>query len=808
MTLLHRTSGSQTTVESPHVTIFADRCAGCQECVIRCPMGALTMDLVNWIAVADDDRCVGCRQCVRTCPFSAISVEGPLVVAARVHLSHQNVADPVGNLEETRHGIETWAGVLAEADRCLHCPDPTCVRGCPAHNDIPSFISAVREGDLDEAHRVIGRTSFLPDICSRVCDQALQCEGACTWSLAGGEPVAIGAIERFIGDNAPVPPIQNNDERGKDLRVAIVGSGPAGIGAAYELVRSGAQVTVFDKDTVPGGLLRSGIPSFTLPRATADRPWQQLLASGVRFVGGETITPDTIETLRRSHDAVLIAAGAGSAIRLPVEGGDLDGVIDATTFLVEARSALVDARPFSLFPTQLRPDHPRSVTVLVLGAGNTAMDVARLARRLGARAICIDWMDEHFAPVRPDELEEARAEGVDIRFQRTLTRLEGVDGRVVRAVLNETHQKSAGKMPKVDSTPVPTERVDLVVMAMGYRIDPALKGLSPTKPITRPLPDVLDRRLQASGLPGAGAPAFARHRRIGELSLVREIGRLSAALGSVDRVYVAGDALIGPSSVVEAMAQGRRAAEAILDHLARPHPTEKDESSATVLVAFDSRGGHTKAIAKELTGCLTRAGATVVTAKMSDIGLDQIAACDLVVLGTRVEELGLAKVGPTRVTKRAINSLPALGATKFVTFCTYRFTPRNTLSKLRLLLEAKGSHVVANRAFGPGDRSNASVAEFASEIIDLLESDPAVDRVVELAVAMGQRSSTLNAVLEVATFVEGDRSLLPKAHDQLLRRLEALPEDTDLKRGLHIVELGLGLNGIVGVGLGSRTSRP
>ena len=791
MTLLHRNLDPQRATGSPHVTIFTDRCAGCQECVIRCPMGALTMDLVNWIAVADDGRCVGCRQCERTCPFSAITVHGPLVVAERVHIAHSPVTDLVDNLEETRHGIETWEAVLAEADRCLHCPDPTCVRGCPAHNDIPAFISAVRDQDLEEAHRVIGRTSFLPDICSRVCDQELQCEGACTWSLAGGEPVAIGAIERFISDNAPVPPIQSIDTRARDLHIAVVGSGPAGIGAAYELVRSGAQVSVFDQASTPGGLLVSGIPDFTLPRAIADRPWQQLIEDGVRFVGGKTVTLDTLESLRRAHDAVLIATGAGSAIRLPIEGSDLDGVIDATTFLTEARAALVGERTFSLFNAQTPEGGPRPMTVLVLGAGNTAMDVARLARRLDAEAICIDWMDEHFAPVRPDELEEARAEGVDIRFQRTLTRLEGVNGRVSHAILSKTHQRRAGKTPKVDRTPMPPEPVDLVVMAMGYRIDPALEGFAPTRPITRSLPEVLDRRLQASGLPGAGAPAFARHRRIGELALVREIGRLSAALGTAERVYVAGDALIGPSSVVEAMAQGRRGAMAIIDHLARPHPTEQHTSSASVLIALDGRENDVARVADAIRAQLIGAGATVEIARIGEVGLDTLASADLVVLGTHVGGFATRRSAPAQGTQRMVDALPALGATRFATFCTSGFHARETLDELRHLLEAKGGHVVANRAFAPDDVSNGSADTFASELIDLLECDPDLDRAVEFAIAATRRMSPLNAALEVVTFVGGRNALLARTRDQLSLRLEALPGDHDLERALHIVELAL-----------------
>jgi glutamate synthase (NADPH) small chain len=169
----------------PHVTILTDRCAGCQECVIRCPSGALTLDAGRWVAVADDALCVGCRQCERTCPFSAITVTGPLAVASRTEPVPRHPERLCGDTGEVRKGFGSWDEALAEASRCLNCPDPTCVRGCPAHNDIPSFISAIRDQDLGMAHDVLRRTSVLPDVCSRVCDQAAQCEGACTWSLAG-----------------------------------------------------------------------------------------------------------------------------------------------------------------------------------------------------------------------------------------------------------------------------------------------------------------------------------------------------------------------------------------------------------------------------------------------------------------------------------------------------------------------------------------------------------------------------------------------------------------------------------------------
>ncbi len=725
MTLSQPTIDRTTADQRPHVTVLTDRCAGCQECVIRCPTGALTMDIGNWVAAADDARCVGCRQCVRTCPFTAIDVEGPILVADRVEPDYHRVTDLEGNLEETRQGIPTWTSVLAEAERCLACPDPTCVRGCPVHNDIPAFVSAVRAGDLDGAHRVLRRTSFLPDVCSRVCDQAVQCEGACTWSLAGGAPVAIGAIERFVTDNAPIPPIEPVDDRGAGLSVAVVGSGPAGIGAAFELVRSGAQVTVFEKDDRPGGLLRWGIPSFTLPRQVAERPWEQLRAAGVRLECGMTLTPDRIEELRASFDAVILAHGAGKALRLPVQGGDLGGVVDATEFLGEARAALAESRRCDLLPPDDGGHSEDPVTVLVLGAGNTAMDVARLARRLGARAICVDWMDRRFAPVRPDELDEATEEGVDIRFCRTLTRLEGSGERVERAVLAETRQASAAKLPTVlDATSV--ERVDLVVMAMGYRIDPAFGEVAPDKPLARRIPELVDRRFQASGILQGGAPAFARHRPVGELAIIREIGRMSAALGTTERVFVAGDALVGPSTVVEAMAQGRRAAEAVLDRQPHVGPDPRPGKVASVLVAFESRSGHTEALARSLAGTLGQSGAGVRVRRLGEIGLADIAEADVVVLGTWVEGLVVARVGPAPATRAAIAGLPELGATKLATFCSYGVAPKGTLTELRRLLESRGGTVVAEHAFGPRDRDTDAMAAFAEEVLAAVGVGPAV----------------------------------------------------------------------------------
>lgn len=547
----------------PHVTVIEDRCAGCQECLVRCPTGAIAMNFGSWIVVADDDLCSGCRQCVRTCAFSAITVTGPMLVSPRAEMIFHHPEELPGAHDETRLGIDSFHAAKREAERCLVCPDPTCVRGCPAHNDIPSFISSLREGDLESALETLRLTSVLPDVCARVCDQAVQCEGACSWSLAGGEPVAIGALERFITDNAPVAPPRVRSVEGSAMRVAIIGAGPAGLSAAWDLYEARAQVTIFDRDNEPGGLLRWGIPDFTLPEHVALRSAKALQAAGVQFRFGVEIDADGVTSLLEHYDAVLLAVGAGTPMRVEVPGTELDGVWDASHFLTTAHDALSVGHSLSALDPALTPTGGDPV-VLVLGAGNTAMDVARTARRLGAKAICVDWMDRRFAPVRPDELDEAEEEGVEIHFSTTLLRLGGEGGRVATAELVHTTQKSATVKPKINSRPHDGISVDLVVMAMGYRVDTSVGRWLPDGPVRKTASPTPDRRWVGSGLLANAAPPFARSQPVGRLALGREVARRSAGTPRSPRLWAAGDALTGPSTVVEAMAQGRQAARGML----------------------------------------------------------------------------------------------------------------------------------------------------------------------------------------------------------------------------------------------------
>ncbi len=700
----------------PHVEVLVDRCAGCQECVVRCPVDALDMDVHRWVAVADDDRCVGCRQCVRTCPFSAITVSGPVLAGARLATDVTHPERLVGDLSEVRHGLRSWDDALAEAQRCLRCADPTCVRGCPAHNDIPGFISAIADQDLVKAHQVLRRTSVLPDICSRVCNQAAQCEGACTWSLAGEAPVAIGQLERFVADNYETPPPECSTTG--ELSVGVVGAGPGGIGAAWALVEGGASVTVYERDPEPGGLLGWGIPDFTLPGAVADRPWRQLQRAGVELRCGVEIDADGMERLLSSHDAVIVATGASVPARLAIPGADLDGVIDATTFLKTARSAL-QTTDLEAWLTAMDLDGltqlGRLGHVLVLGAGNTAMDVARTARRMGLNATCVDWLDEQFALARPDELAEARDEGVTIRFASTVARIEGDGGRVRRALLVPTRQERADRLPKVLQRMAAEElEIDLVVMAMGYRADPALREALPGTPVRREARGVPDRRWVASGVLANPASAFAFHNPVGVLALGREVGLETASLPVRERLWVVGDALVGPATVVEAMAQGRRAATALLAR--RPSRRRFSVHSRRVLVCYASHGGRTAEVARLVGEELADKGLFVRVLPVDRVGTAELAETDILVVGSWVKGLVVAKVGPAPELRAWLGALPRLGGMPVALFCTFDVHPCSTLEEMGAALTARGARVVTASGLRRGGTKMSAIA-FARRVL-------------------------------------------------------------------------------------------
>ena len=538
---------------NPEARVIKERCVGCQECVIRCPTLALSMDVVNWIAKADNSLCVGCRQCERTCPFSAITVSGPLKVAARAPITPVKLRVEPGSIDEVRPGFAAIEDAVKEAQRCLNCPDPTCVLGCPAHNDIPAFIKAIRENDLARAQNVLAATTCMPDVCSRVCDVAGQCEGSCSWALAGGESVAIGKLERFVTDFSLVPPIKRVLDKGKGLSVGILGSGPAGIAAAGELTAAGVKVTIYEREAAAGGVLQWGIPSYVLPDKVSRRPVQALQDAGVAIQTNTNVTPEMMEILLTKHDAIIVAFGAPVPETPELPGVKLGGVMNATEFLTKAKTAL--ARGVN--PPEFKG---ATVPVLVLGGSDTAIDVARSVLRLGGKPIIIHRREEKYSRARADEIAEAENEGVEFRFATNLVKLEGENGKLRRAVIAKTHQKRPGAAPDIVNGTEQTIDTDLVVLATGYKLEPGFAKIFKL-PIRQPREARLfpDRHWVASGI-------FSKENNAGSSAWEREYSLLVSLLPQRDRLWLAGDALVGPATVVGAMAQGKLAARALLDN--------------------------------------------------------------------------------------------------------------------------------------------------------------------------------------------------------------------------------------------------
>ena len=439
------------------------------------------------------------------------------------------------NFDEVALGYTTEMAVL-EADRCLVCKHPACVAGCPVGIDIPHFIHKVKVGEFEEAYRIITESSSLPAICGRVCPQEHQCEGRCVRGIKG-EAVGIGRLERFVADyhnanakEAPAIPTQNGH------RVAVIGSGPAGLSCAGELAKRGYDVTVFEALHVAGGVLVYGIPEFRLPKSIVAQEIAGLEALGVKFildtVVGKTVT---IEELMQEEgfEAVFIGSGAGLPRFMGIPGENLKGVYSANEYLT--RTNLMKAYlPNSSTPIQ------RARRVAVVGGGNVAMDAARCALRLGADEVSIVYRRSYAElPARAEEVEHAVEEGVQFRLltnpQEILSDENGfVSGmRCIKMELGDAD--ASGRRAPVE---VPNSEFvldcDCVIMSIGTSPNPLIKSTT-------------------SGL---------EINRRGGIVVVEETGKTS-----LDGVYAGGDAVTGAATVILAMGAGKTAAKAIDEEL-------------------------------------------------------------------------------------------------------------------------------------------------------------------------------------------------------------------------------------------------
>jgi glutamate synthase (NADPH/NADH) small chain len=456
----------------------------------------------------------------------------------RTPMPEQPAEVRASNFQEVNLGFTEELAVL-EAERCLLCPKPYCVDGCPVRVNIPRFIQLLREGDLAAAARSLLNDNALPCVTGRVCPQETQCEGAC---LRGkrGKPVAIGYLERFVGDWAQAHPEVLASSRASPVgrRVAIVGSGPAGLTAAGELVKRGYAVTIFEAFHTPGGVLTYGIPEFRLPKEIVRAEVDRLVAAGVRIetdvIIGKTYT---LAELRQEFDALFIAVGAGLPVFLNIPGENLKGVYSANEYLT--RVNLMGA---------WREDADTPVLhgqrVVVVGGGNVAMDAVRTARRLGAAEATILYRRGRAElPARVEEVHHAEQEGVRFEFLAAPLEILGNEERWVRGIrcirmaLGEP-DASGRRRPE----PVPGSEFvidcDMVIVAIGTRANPVLT---------------------------ATAPELERNRD-GYL-ITDEHG-----MTSIPGVFAGGDIVRGAATVILAMGDGKRAARAIDAYLRGEYP--------------------------------------------------------------------------------------------------------------------------------------------------------------------------------------------------------------------------------------------
>ncbi len=423
-----------------------------------------------------------------------------------------------------------------EASRCLNCKNPRCVQGCPVNINIPGFISALKEGDLEKSGEIIRESSLLPSVCGRVCPQERQCESKCVLGIKS-EPIAIGALERYVGDATSLK-VGEIKESGK--KVAIVGSGCAGITAAADLRKEGHEVVVFEALHKLGGVLRYGIPPFRLPRTFLDKEIDNLKAMGVKFhknvVVGKSITVKQLK--EDGFDAIVIGSGAGLPKMMGIPGENLNGVFSANEFLT--RVNLMQANQAET-ATPIRVGEKAAI----IGGGNVAMDAARVAVRVGFKEVYIVYRrTEAELPARLEEIRHAKEEGVIFKFLHAPTEIYDKEGYVNGMKFEVMELGEADESGR--RKPVPTGEfvdldVDTVVVALGTGPNPTIQGSM--------LKDNMNLETD----------------RKGYIIINAETGETS-----IDGVYAGGDvAPTGPSTAINAMGAGKRAAKAINEYLAK-----------------------------------------------------------------------------------------------------------------------------------------------------------------------------------------------------------------------------------------------
>ena len=454
----------------------------------------------------------------------------------RVPVREQDPKVRAHNFEEVCFGYDLQEAML-EASRCLHCKNPRCVTACPVSIKIPEFIAKVKEGDIQDAAAVIGEDSSLPAVCGRVCPQETQCEGSCILGIKG-ESVAIGKLERFVADHSA-----ESDETTRPAatvtpgakKVAVIGSGPAGLACASDLAKWGYDVTIFEALHRPGGVLEYGIPEFRLPKdAVLKREINEVKALGVKIetdvIIGRTVTIDSLMD-NEGFEAVFVGTGAGLPKFMGIPGENLNGVFSANEFLT--RNNLMKA----FREDYLTPIHAGK-KCCVVGGGNVAMDAARTALRLGADTSIIYRRTEVELPARKEEVHHAKEEGIDFQMLTNPVEILADENGWVRALKcirmelgepDESGRRSPVPIPGSEFE-IPTETV---IMALGTAPNPLIVKTT--------------NGLEATRRGGLVADEEGRTTREG--------------------IFAGGDAVTGAATVILAMGAGRKAAKAIDEYL-------------------------------------------------------------------------------------------------------------------------------------------------------------------------------------------------------------------------------------------------
>ena len=461
------------------------------------------------------------------------------VAIPRVKMNELPAEERVKSLRsEVNQGL-TFEQAVTEAHRCLDCKKPTCVQGCPVNINIPGFIKQLELGNILAASEVIKQSSTLPAVCGRVCPQEKQCEAQCIHIKMGHEPVAIGYLERFVADNAyaldtNVSKTSQQPNTTNAKRIAVVGSGPAGLAFAGDMAKLGYTVTVFEALHEIGGVLKYGIPEFRLPNSVVDQEIEGLRQLGVDFktdvIIGKTLTIDDLKA--EGYQGIFVGSGAGLPRFMGIPGENLNGVLSCNEYLT--RVNLMDA-------SSEESDTPvlRAKNVAVIGGGNTAMDAVRTAKRLGAeRAMIIYRRSEEEMPARIEEVRHAKEEGIEfLTLHNPIEYHADENGRVKEAVLQVMTlgepDESGRRSPVALEGQTITIPVDEVIVSVGVSPNPLIPSTVAGLEISKRGTIVVDDNMQSS----------------------------------IPTLFAGGDIVRGGATVILAMSDGRKAAQSMHEYL-------------------------------------------------------------------------------------------------------------------------------------------------------------------------------------------------------------------------------------------------